>query len=114
MGTQGGCVTPVGGYGGVYDLSGNAYEWEDSYGGWTGGTDDCFICGGAFNTGADNMRCDFVGWPEYRAGSDGAGVGFRCCSPCPGVAESVYAAMGLCRTQQVEDLNLGELLRRER
>ena len=70
----GACPTPAGGYGGAYDLSGNAYEWEDSCTGWTGDTDNCFIRGGAGLSSATSQAVcvffDFIPSIDLRPISD--------------------------------------------
>ena len=74
------CQSSVAGYTGVYDLSGNVYEWEDSCGGVTGQNDLCRLRGGAF---------DYLYVAGLRCGVGGSGsrvnrnvvIGFRCCAP---------------------------------
>ena len=73
-----------GGYPGLFDMSGNVEEWEDSCTGATGADDQCQFRGGSYNDGVANARlnCDFAGnstsWYGTRASSD-ANLGFRCC-----------------------------------
>ena len=74
-----GCQSSVAGYTGVYDLSGNVYEWEDSCDGVTGQTDFCRLRGGAFYVNSANLRCG-VDVGHYRDARDD-GFGFRCCAP---------------------------------
>ncbi|MFZ5895028.1 MAG: SUMF1/EgtB/PvdO family nonheme iron enzyme [Myxococcota bacterium] len=74
-------------YAGVYDLSGNAGEWEDSCTGYENLRDSCRVRGGSYQAFAFNcfrptddlqMRCatgDDFGF----ARRDYAGPGFRCC-----------------------------------
>lgn len=79
VGTMPNCQSPISGYAGVYDLSGNVYEWEDSCNGTTGESDVCYVRGGAFNGGGGFLEC---GYADVSArGSAGGGIGFRCCSP---------------------------------
>jgi formylglycine-generating enzyme len=69
-----------GGYAGVFDMSGNAWEWEDSCD--ADGADPaktkCRIRGGDFIEGPDTMGCG-SSVSQDRIG-DGR-FGFRCCSP---------------------------------
>ena len=73
-----GCQSSVSGYAGVYDLSGNVWEWEDSCDGDVGEDDYCRMRGGSFVNDADNgLRCDGGDVDrDYQAD----GIGFRCCS----------------------------------
>jgi formylglycine-generating enzyme required for sulfatase activity len=76
----------VGGYAGLFDMSGNVAEWENSCaGGGPGnggpGNDSCSVRGGSFQSAstADQLACgaqDLV--PRN---STAANIGFRCCSP---------------------------------
>jgi len=82
VGSMGRCQSPVTGYVGVYDLTGNVFEWIDSCDGTSNGkTDHCNYSGGAYNSGpaGDYMSCGSVN-ADYRA-AEGRGVGIRCCSP---------------------------------
>ncbi len=77
-GSLGGCQSSVSGYVGVYDLSGNAWEWEDSCDGNAGPIDRCRLRGGSFDYHANSLRCDV----DFDLGRDynSDGIGFRCCS----------------------------------
>jgi formylglycine-generating enzyme len=77
--TLAGCQASVSGYVGVYDLSGNAAEWEDSCNGSTDSGDACRARGGSVDDGAIDLRCDFGDYGFPRAASWSA-IGFRCCS----------------------------------
>ena len=77
------CQSSVSGYTGVYDLSGNVVEWEDScYDINTGVA--CGLRGGSFNSysfrcDSDPLQCGGRGGRLLdRTSSD---LGFRCCSP---------------------------------
>lgn len=72
------CVTSSPGYAGVYDLSGNVWEWEDSCNG-SGALGTCRVRGGAFHDFLGSyIPCDFDNL-NYRQ-SVGSNFGFRCCS----------------------------------
>jgi len=85
VGTQPGCV---GGYPGMFDMSGNVWEWRDScvVSASDGGSakDTCVAAGGAFTfvgsvgDASDQMECRAYGL-ETRGGND-SDRGFRCCS----------------------------------
>jgi formylglycine-generating enzyme len=75
VGTLMGCQSSVLGYGGVYDLSGNVSEWEDS----CDGTGTCRLRGGAVgNSAGMYLTCDVDSYVQrWRYGNL---LGFRCCS----------------------------------
>jgi sulfatase modifying factor 1 len=77
VGSLAACVTSASGYAGVYDVSGNAWEWEDSCD-LTGPSGYCFARGGSFHLGSGDGSCD------NRSISHRSDVrdiyGFRCCS----------------------------------
>jgi formylglycine-generating enzyme required for sulfatase activity len=76
-------ATCEGGVPGVYDMSGNVFEWEDSCANNTMGQGDiCPTRGGSYQSPAVALRCD-DGQTFYRdaAGVVGPYVGFRCCGP---------------------------------
>jgi formylglycine-generating enzyme required for sulfatase activity len=75
--TLGGCQSPDVGYAGVYDLSGNAAEWEDSCES-PGPFVYCRQRGGSFGFNLADISCG-DGFSEERDGTSGQ-VGFRCCS----------------------------------
>jgi len=78
VGSLASCQSPLAGYVGVMDLSGNATEWEDSCTLSAGPTDPCYVRGGGI---ADDiwLYCDTQIVSE-RSGFLST-IGFRCCSP---------------------------------
>ena len=73
-----GCQSAVSGYQGVFDLSGNVWEWEDSCSGNAGATDRCRARGADFAGGVSNLRCDHDTDRDRDRQNDD--LGFRCCS----------------------------------
>jgi len=73
------CQSSVGGYAGVFDLSGNVWEWEDSCDEYTDSMNSCRARGGAFYSAADFLRCDSDGNTDR--GFVDYSIGFRCCTP---------------------------------
>jgi sulfatase modifying factor 1 len=80
------CQAPVApGYGGVYDLSGNAAEWVDSCDTGAGSAGLCHRHGGSFRAGpTEDAGVGVLGCIETGSSYDRAhftdGLGFRCCS----------------------------------
>lgn len=70
--------TCQGGQAGLYDMSGNVWEWEDSCSEAVGETDKCHARGGSFFTKASIMRCSFA-TTTYNRTQVGKNIGFRCC-----------------------------------
>jgi formylglycine-generating enzyme required for sulfatase activity len=76
-----------GGFPGIFDMSGNVEEWEDTCEAATDGgpsNDRCAWRGGSYNDGSypTNYRCDIAG--SYYMGARSVrslDIGFRCCSP---------------------------------
>jgi formylglycine-generating enzyme required for sulfatase activity len=69
-----------GGYPGLYDLSGNVEEWEDSCNAATGSSDRCRTRGGNFDLfGSQGHQCD-INDDDLRNSAQRANVGFRCCA----------------------------------
>jgi len=72
----------TGGYAGIYDLSGNLWEWEDACLANTGGTDLCRVRGGSYYSNdsvGQFLRCD-TNNNNPRLTTDST-IGFRCCGP---------------------------------
>ena len=76
-----GCQASSSGYTGVYDLSGNVWEWEDSSNGNFGKSDPCQLRGGSFDLGGPgSLRCADGGYYSSERGYRHVSMGFRCCS----------------------------------
>lgn len=78
VGTLPECQSPVPGFADVYDLSGNAFEWEDSCDDSYGPDDYCKMRGGSFGYATEVLLCDNAAY-AVRNRVDPS-LGFRCCS----------------------------------
>ena len=67
-----------GGYSGIFDMSGNVREWEDSCDGAVGEADRCRTRGGAADNGQLHLTCDHD--ESYDRSYTSFRTGFRCCS----------------------------------
>jgi len=75
VGSMSGCQSPLPAYAGVFDLSGNVSEWEDSCNG-PGESAKCRVRGGAGASGSLTCASDSApprSYIDYM-------IGFRCCS----------------------------------
>lgn len=68
----------VGGYEGVWDMSGGLAEWVDSCNAEKGPTDACRIRGGSSSGTAEQLRCDAV--TATARSTSSSYIGFRCCA----------------------------------
>jgi formylglycine-generating enzyme len=64
----------------VFDMSGNAAEWEDACTASSGAADNCRARGGSFWDTAAALTCEAVSTEMFRRDSLEAYIGFRCCS----------------------------------
>lgn len=68
----------VGGYEGLWDMSGGLAEWIDSCNGEKGMVDACHIRGGSFSGSSAELRCDWESGAARNTSSNY--IGFRCCA----------------------------------
>lgn len=74
-----GCQSPVPAYAGVFDLIGNAEEWEDNCSTSAGASDICHPRGLSFGMGAAMPLCASSTYAARDEARDT--IGFRCCAP---------------------------------
>lgn len=79
VGSHPGCV---GGVPGVFDMSGNAWEWDNVCTPTTGGpqNDKCLLRGGGAGSSPAQLRCLGRNAAPYSRDTSFCTVGFRCCS----------------------------------
>lgn len=74
---------PTGAYAGVFDLSGNVWEWEDSCETSEGSLDHCRLRGGSYFESRNLTTCmiDLGKKYAHRRRGNYSNTGFRCCGP---------------------------------
>jgi sulfatase modifying factor 1 len=70
----------VGGFFGLFDMTGNAREWIDSCSKYVDDNDNCMVIGGDFSNDHIGATCNAVRTDRHRNDSDDS-TGFRCCFP---------------------------------
>jgi hypothetical protein len=77
--TKAGCHGPSAPYSSIFDMSGNADEWEDSCesSAWDS---KCRTRGGSARDPQGYVECS-ANWSDYTRNNFGAVIGFRCCAP---------------------------------
>lgn len=73
------CQSTIDSFEGVYDLNGNAVEWEDACDANAGAEDRCGLRGGSYDRGQDSNRCDTA--RDDKRSAISFAMGFRCCWP---------------------------------
>jgi hypothetical protein len=73
----GSIATCEGGFPGIFDMSGNMFEWTSAC------TTTCAMRGGSFSTGGDHITLRCGGSTEWVTTGGTAFIGFRCCMTPP-------------------------------
>jgi hypothetical protein len=77
IGSEPECHSPDATFAGVYDLTGNVWEWEDSCR-QSGSLEYCRVRGGSYQDNGSYIDC--AQHREYSRGASWSHVGFRCCA----------------------------------
>jgi formylglycine-generating enzyme required for sulfatase activity len=68
-----------GGFQGIFDMSGNVWEWTDTCDPPASNNDFCRTMGGAFDAaGGDELACS-INYRNWSRTTSAANIGFRCC-----------------------------------
>jgi formylglycine-generating enzyme required for sulfatase activity len=73
-------TTCEGGFPKLYNMSGNAWEWENSCNGGSTMDDPCWVRSGQYNNSADFIECDYDGFNAARTFTSDS-ISIRCCGP---------------------------------
>jgi formylglycine-generating enzyme required for sulfatase activity len=76
------CRGEVKPFDGIWDMSGNAFEWEDSCNAGSGTGDYCRRRGGWSGSDGTHLQCVGTADAAFRQSSDGM-TSFRCCADLP-------------------------------
>jgi formylglycine-generating enzyme required for sulfatase activity len=77
VGTFTGCQSMSSPYAGIFDLSGNVWEWEDACNGSTA-TSSCRYRGGSYGQGEGSLGC--TNGSAVARNTSTVSIGFRCCA----------------------------------
>jgi formylglycine-generating enzyme required for sulfatase activity len=71
-------TTCVGGYAGLYDMSGNVYEWDNACAPQNGAGDTCRVRGGSYENPSANLEC--ANPDTVHRQDKWHNIGIRCCA----------------------------------